>query len=107
MVDAGASLYFDLQDDCLDAINATKAEIKNAIDSGSFNELDDRIVNVKYVDESDLDFSSVDTVQSGDTSTDSGGQALPVYAWALIALAGVLSVLAVGVCCETPTQLTR
>lgn len=94
-MDAGARLYFDLQDDCLDAINATKAEIKNAIDSGSFNELDDRIVDIKYVDESDLDFSSADTVQSDDTSSDSG-QVLPVYAWALIALAGVFSVLALG-----------
>ncbi len=96
-MNAGASLYFDSQDDCLDAVDFTKMEIKNAIDSGSFNKLDDRIINVKYVDEPDLDFSSVDTVQSGDSSTESVREGLPVYAWALIALAGVASVLAVGV----------
>jgi len=95
VVDAGASLYFYSKDDCLSAINETKAEIKNAFDSGSFNDVDDRIVNVKYVDASDLNSTSVNPVKGA--SNDSVGRALPVYAWAIIALAGVASLLAIGV----------
>lgn len=96
MVDAGVSLHFQTESDCPDATNLTKAEIKDAIDSGSFNELEDRIVNIRYVEESDLDFSSsANSIDTGYT-TSGNDQVLPGYAWALIALAGVFSILSVG-----------
>jgi len=84
VVDAGASLYFDSESTCSDIIEESKADIKSAMNSGSFNELESRIINVTYLEESDLGISPASS------STSDDGPLFPLYAWALIGLGGVL-----------------
>lgn len=103
---AGASLHFDADSTCLDAANQTKAEIKTAMENGSFNDLESRIVNVAYVEESDLDFSSIDPI-GGNTSTNRSESRLPGYAWALIGLAATAVLLTVVVVWKRRRQQSR
>lgn len=88
VVDSEATLYFESDTDCPGAISKSRAEIKSEMESGEFNNLDARIVNITYLDVSDLDFSSLSTT---------GNIVLPVYAWALIGLAGVGLIASVAV----------
>ena len=96
VVDAGAGLFLESETACPDAVERTKAEIKKALDSGSIDKLEDRIVSVQYVEESDLNFSSTNAAQGNSDSSNESGPLFPVYAWVLIGVGGVLSILAVG-----------
>lgn len=95
VIDAGARIYLDSGTSCPDAANRSKAELKKAMDSGAFNSLERRILNVTYVEESDLELTSNDkTVQSSEGSDDS--EILPAWSWALIAVGGFFVIL---MCC--------
>lgn len=100
VMDGGARLYFDAAA-CSDAIDRAKVEIKKAMDSGAFNSLDRRILNLAYVEESDLQLTSTDkTVQSGE---DSGGNStsLPGWAWGIIGAGSfVFLSIILYVCCK-------
>lgn len=62
------------------------------MNSGAFNELDDRIVNVTYITAADLQPDRSENLVQGE---DTGRivTAIPVYAWALIGLASILFTL--------------
>jgi hypothetical protein len=68
-----------------------KSEIKEAMDSGAFDRLERRIVDVKYLEASDLDLNDPSHNIDGGTSGDES--LVPVYAWVLIALGSLLSSL--------------
>jgi hypothetical protein len=94
VVAAGANLYFESDSDCPGAISRSKAEIESAMESGEFSDLEERIVNITYLEASDLDFSSPNTIESSSAGDDK--QTVPGFAWALIAL-GVVSLIVGGV----------
>jgi len=96
VVDAGASLYFDPESACSDAVKLTKEEIRAAIESGSFNGLESRIIKVSYLEESDSDFIFVNTVQGSGTSGVDERALLPAYTWVLVGIGGVLLLLAIA-----------
>lgn len=97
MADAGARIFFESEFDCLDIEQVTRANVKNAMDRGAFNQLDDRIVNVTYVEKSDLGLSEIEDVVAGsDTSSSADESSFPLYAWVLIALGAILFVLSLG-----------
>lgn len=100
VVDAGARLYFDAGE-CADAADVSKSAIKKAMDSGIFNSIDRRILNVTYVDEEDLELSATDkTVQSSGGSGDSS-EVLPGWAWGIIGAGAFIFVaLCAYVCCK-------
>lgn len=48
-VDGGARIYFESEAICSDASNRSKMEVKTAMDSGAFNQLDDRILKPNII----------------------------------------------------------
>lgn len=96
VVDGGVAIYFEKASDCPDAVNRSKTELKTAMANGSFDQLDDRIVKVKYIENFNLDANTdVNAVEGSDTVSDESSQ-LPSYAWALVALGGILFVLIIA-----------
>lgn len=97
-MDAGISVFIVSEFDCLDIEQVARAELKTAMDTDAFGRLDEAIVNVKYVEESDLEFSEVKDVAKGSDGADkdNGADSIPIYAWVLVGLGIILFVLTVG-----------
>lgn len=97
VVDGGVGLFFESTLVCPDAANRAKLEIKSAMANGAFDELDDRIVKVTYIKDFDFDPNTdVNVVEGSDTAREESSQ-FPVYAWALVALGGILLILIIAV----------
>lgn len=97
VVDAGVSIFIESEFDCLDIAQVARAELKTAMDAGAFDRLDEAIVNIKYVEKSDLELSEVKDVAKGNDGADKddGPDSTPSYGWVLVGLGSILFVLTV------------
>ena len=79
-------MYFDPDGDCSNANEETMADIKETIGSGTFNTLDERIINVIYLNASDVSFYEEITTSSSASDTKVPGYALLLLAFAALVL---------------------
>ncbi len=98
-MDAGVIVFIKSEFDCLDIEQVTRAELKTAMDTDdAFGRLDEAIVNVKYVEKSELELSEVKDVANGNDGADKddGVDSIPIYAWVLVGLGSILFVMTLG-----------
>ena len=94
VIDAGVRVYFDPAGDCSKANNKTMAAIKEVIGSGSLTSLDPRIVDVAYLDASDVNFDEeITNKQSRGSEGKLSGYALILLAIAVLTLIVTLIIL--------------
>lgn len=103
VVDAGVIVFIESEFDCLDIEQVARAELKTAMDTDdAFDRLDEVIVNVKYVEKSDLELTEVKDVAKGNGAVnDDGVDSVPIYAWVLVGFGSILFVMTLGLIYKT------